>query len=55
MTIKNGHLSKELLFYPPTQHSIECDLPLWVEDEEEDEFFSYNPLPDLHFRCCYTR
>ncbi|MCY6488268.1 hypothetical protein, partial [Actinobacillus pleuropneumoniae] len=40
MTIKNGRLSKQLVLYPPTQPSLEHDLPLWLEEEEEDEFYS---------------
>jgi len=37
MTIKNGHLSKELVLYPPAQPSIEHDLPLLLEEEEEED------------------
>ena len=40
MTIKNGHMSKQLVLYPPTQPSLEHDLPLWLEEEEEDEAYS---------------
>ena len=40
MTIKNGHLSKQLVFYPPVQPSLENELPLWLEEEEEDEVYS---------------
>lgn len=40
MTIKNGHISKQLVLYPHTQPSIEHDLPLWLEEEEEDKFYS---------------
>ena len=40
MTIKNGHVSKHLVLYPPTQPSLEHDLPLWLEEEEEDEVYS---------------
>jgi len=40
MTIKNGHMSKQLVLYPPAQPSLEHDLPLWVEEEEEDEIYS---------------
>ena len=36
MTIKNGNLSKKLVLYPPAQTCIEHDLPIWLEDEEED-------------------
>jgi len=35
MTIKNGHLSKQLVLYPPAQPSMEHELPLWLEEEEE--------------------
>ena len=40
MTIKNGHMSKQLVLYPPTQPSLEHDLPLWLEEEEEDDLYS---------------
>jgi len=40
MTIKNGHMSKQLVLYPPAQLSLEHDLPLWLEEEEEDEVYS---------------
>jgi hypothetical protein len=40
MTIKNGHMSKQLVLYPPAQPSLEHDLPLWLEEEEEDEVYS---------------
>ena len=40
MTIKNGNLSKQLVLYPPSQPSLENDLPLCLEEEEEDEFYS---------------
>jgi len=40
MTIKNGHLSKQLVLYPTSQPSLEHDLPLWLEEEEEDEVYS---------------
>ena len=39
-TLKNGHFSKQLALYPPTQPSMEHDLPLWVEEAEEDEVYS---------------
>jgi len=45
MTIKNGHLSKQLVLYPPTQPSLEHDLPLWVEEEEEDEVYHTTSYP----------
>ena len=40
MTIKNGHMSKQLVLYPPDQPSLENDLPLWLEEGEEDEGYS---------------
>ena len=40
MTIKNGHMSKQLVLYPPTQPILEDDLPLWLEEEDEDEVYS---------------
>ena len=40
MTIKNGHMSKHLVLYPPAQPTLEHDLPLWLKDEEEDEVYS---------------
>ena len=40
MTIKNMHMSKQLVLYPPAQPSLEHDLPLWLEEEEEDEVCS---------------
>lgn len=40
MTIKNGHMSKQLVLYPPTQPLLEHDLPLWLEEEDEDEVYS---------------
>lgn len=39
MAIKNRHLSKQLVLYPPTHPYIEHDLPLWLEEEEEDEVY----------------
>ena len=39
MTIKNVHLSKQLVLYPPAQPSLEHDLPLWIEEEEYDEVY----------------
>ena len=39
MTIKNGHMSKQLVLYPPTQPTLEHDLPLYFEEEEEDEVY----------------
>ena len=41
MTIKNGHISKQLVLYPPSQPSLEHDLPLWLEEEEEDEVYYF--------------
>ena len=40
MTINNGHMAKQLVLYPPTQPSLEHDIPLWLEEEEEDEVYS---------------
>ena len=40
MTIKNGPMSKQLVLYPPAQPLLEHDLPLWLEEEEEDEVYS---------------
>lgn len=45
MTIKNGHLSKQLVLYPPAQPSIEHDLPLWLEEGEEEEFYQTSLYP----------
>ena len=33
-------MSKQLVIYPPTQPSLEHDLPLWMEEEEEYEVYS---------------
>jgi len=40
MTIKNGYMSKQLVLYPPAQPLLEHDLPLWLEEEDEDEVYS---------------
>lgn len=40
MTIKNGNISKHVVLYPPAQHSLEHDLPVWLEEEEEDKVYS---------------
>ena len=40
MNIKNGHMSKQLILYPPAQPLLEHDLPLWLEEEDEDEVYS---------------
>ena len=40
MTIKDEHMSKQLVLYPPTQPSLEHDLPIWLEEEEEDGVYS---------------
>ena len=40
MTIKNGPMSKQLVLYPPAQPLLEHDLPLWLEEGEEDEVYS---------------
>jgi len=46
MAIKNGHMSKQLILYPPTQPLLEHDLPLLLEEEDEDEVYSI-PLCEL--------
>jgi len=33
-------MSKELVLYPPIQPLLEHDLPLWLEEGEEDEVYS---------------
>jgi len=33
-------MSKQLVLYPPSQPSLEHELPLWLEQEEEYEFYS---------------
>ena len=43
MTIKYGPLSKQLMLYPPAQPSIHHDLPIWLEDEE-DELYKISPM-----------
>ena len=45
MTIKNGHLSKQLVLYPPAQPSLEHDLTLWLEEEEEYEVYHMTSHP----------
>jgi len=45
MTIKNRHLSKELVLYPSTQPSIEHELTLWLEWEEDDEYYHTTTYP----------
>jgi len=40
MTIKNGPMSKQLVLYPPAQPLLEHDLPLRLEEGEEDEVYS---------------
>eukprot|EP00253_Pinus_taeda_P029422 PITA_29422 len=40
MTIKNGPMSKQLVQYNPAQPLLEHDLPLWLEEEDEDEVYS---------------
>ena len=46
MTIKNRHMSKQLILYPLAQTLLEHDLPLWLEEEDEDEVYS-TPLCTL--------
>jgi len=38
--MKNEHMSKQLVLSPPAQPSLENDLPLWLEEEVEDEVYS---------------
>ena len=45
MTIKNGHLSKQLVLYAHAEPSLEHDLPLWLEKEEQDEVYSITSYP----------
>ena len=33
-------MSEQLVLYPPAQPSLEHDLPLWLEEGEEDEVYS---------------
>ena len=40
MTINNGPMSKQLVLYPPAQPLLEHELPLWLEEGEEDEVYS---------------
>jgi len=40
MTIKNMHMSKKLILYTLAQPLLEHDLPLWLEEENEDEVYS---------------
>eukprot|EP00253_Pinus_taeda_P005557 PITA_05557 len=40
MTIKNGPMSKRLVLYPLAQPLLEHDLPLWLEEGDEDEVYS---------------
>ena len=40
MTIKNEHMSKQSILYRPAQPLLEQDLPLWLEEEDEDEVYS---------------
>ena len=46
MTIKNGPMSKQLVLYPPAQPLLEHDLPLWLDEGEEDEVY-YAPFCTL--------
>lgn len=45
MTIKYGHFSKQLALYPLAQPSIEHDLPLWLEEENEYEVYHTTSYP----------
>jgi len=40
MTIKNGPMSKQLVLHPPSQPLLEHELPLWLEEGDEDEVYS---------------
>ena len=40
MTFKNEHMSNQLILYPPAKPFLEHDLPLWLEEEDEDEVYS---------------
>ena len=33
-------MSKQLVLYSPAQPLLEHDLPLWLEEEDEDEVYS---------------
>jgi len=43
MTINNGHMPKQLVLYPPAQPLLEHDLPLGLEEEDEDGVY-FAPL-----------
>ena len=43
ITIKNGPLSKQLVLYPLAKPSIDHDLPIWLEDQE-DELYNTTPM-----------
>ena len=40
MKIKTRHMSKQLVLYPLAQPLLDHDLPLWLEEEDEDEVYS---------------
>ena len=40
MTIKNMHMSKQLVLYPLAQPSLKHDISIWLEEEEEYEVYS---------------
>ena len=37
------------MLYPPSQPFIEHDLPLWGEDEEEEELYEKPPPQSTHW------
>ena len=43
MNIKNGPVSKKLVLYPLAQPSIDHDVPIWLEDED-DYLYSIAPM-----------
>lgn len=45
MAIKNGHLSRQMVLYPPAQPYLEHNLPLWLEEEEEYEVYHATSYP----------
>lgn len=45
MIIKNGNFWKRLVLYPLAESSIEHDLRLWLEEEDEDEVYHTTSHP----------
>lgn len=43
MTIKNQHLSEQGVLHHPARPSIEHDLPIFLGEEEEYEFYHITP------------